>query len=550
MHQSVLTLASDVQPQSVDALRRSILAFKTIVENPPPGQAGSLVPYEQLAKAIPALHFASMMIFEDAHYDPLLTVELNFDGHAGSFLPQLDIAVIDPYLRAMIRCCKRPTNATGALYDAVTAPGSKLPLAPFLETCIVRPAVFHQGSRGLDRSRILSEYALFTDVQVEIAASSAIYRETGATGLHAALRAALIGKYPWLDMPEPACISLGERVADIARLVAFLAIGVFCLSVPGILMALVGPARSVILVCLIAAAIVFSVVPGFWTLFRPDPLAPPDPPDLPPVPATPPIAYLKAAGVVVAFVVGYLIVAALVLAVIGVILSGSAPLSVYRASLGVAAAGLFAIPLSGALLLLWLRWIENRDPVQESPHDDPKKLRDILALEDQIAQNHMGSVVLIKPGILRAVLVRVGLRGLGYLLRVTATDGYLGSMRTIHFAHWAILSNGGRLAFFSNFDSSWESYLDDFIEKAHVGLTLAWSHGVGFPSSRFLVLDGATNGRLFKAWARHSMAEGLFWFSAYKDLSVNQIERQYRIARGLRRKTLSEEEASLWAQDL
>ena len=40
--------------------------------------------------------------------------------------------------------------------------------------------------------------------------------------------------------------------------------------------------------------------------------------------------------------------------------------------------------------------------------------------------------------------------------------------------------------FFSNFDHSWESYLDDFIEKAHGGLTLAWGSGVGFPPTRFL----------------------------------------------------------------
>jgi hypothetical protein len=550
MRQSVLTLASDVQPQSVGALRRSILAFKNVVENPPTSQAGSLVPYEQLAKAIPALHFASMMIFEDAHYDPLLTVELNFDGDPGAFLPQLDIAALDPYLRAMIRCCKRPTDATGALYDAVTAPGSKLPLAPFLETCIVRPAVFHQGNRGLDRARILAEYALFTDVQAEIANSGAIYRATNATGLHATLRAAVVGKHAWLDTPEPARISPAERAADMARLAAFLAIGIFCLSVPGILMTLVGSARSVIPVCLIAAAIVFSAVPGIWASVRPNPLSPPTPPGLPPVPATPLSYWAKLAVGLVVFGLAYVAIAALVLAVLGVLLSGSAPLSVYCASLGVAATGLWAIPLSFALLLLWLRWVENRDPVQEAPHDDPERLRAILALEDQIAQNHMGSVVLIKPGLLRAALVHVGLWGLGLYLRVTATDGYLASMRTIHFAHWAILSNGGRLVFFSNFDSSWESYLDDFIEKAHEGLTLAWSNGVGFPRSKFLVGDGATDGRLFKAWARHSMAEGLFWFSAYKDLSVNQIERQYRVALGLRQTTLSPQEASLWAQDL
>ncbi|WP_164209517.1 hypothetical protein, partial [Stenotrophomonas maltophilia] len=77
-------------------------------------------------------------------------------------------------------------------------------------------------------------------------------------------------------------------------------------------------------------------------------------------------------------------------------------------------------------------------------------------------------------------------------------QGYLGSMRTIHFAHWARVNNNSRLMFFSNFDQTWESYLDDFIEKAHAGLTLAWSCGVGFPPTRFLVKDGASHGRQFK----------------------------------------------------
>jgi hypothetical protein len=135
-------------------------------------------------------------------------------------------------------------------------------------------------------------------------------------------------------------------------------------------------------------------------------------------------------------------------------------------------------------------------------------------------------------------------------VRVVATDGYLGSMRTIHFAHWAFVNNGSRLMFFSNFDHSWESYLDDFIEKAHGGLTLAWGGGVGFPATRFLVLDGASHGRQFKAWARHSMAVSRFWYSAYKTLTVDQIERNARLADGLRKPTLTKEEANAWALDL
>jgi hypothetical protein len=177
-------------------------------------------------------------------------------------------------------------------------------------------------------------------------------------------------------------------------------------------------------------------------------------------------------------------------------------------------------------------------------------LREMARREDRIPQNHMGSVVLVKPGVLRMARFRAGHLGLHLLLRGVATDGYLGSMRTIHFAHWAFVNNGSRLMFFSNFDHSWESYLDDFIEKAHGGLTLAWGSCIGFPATRFLVLDGAQHGRQFKAWARHSMAVSRFWFSAYRDFTVDQIERHARIAAGLRRAVLPPKEAAEWALDL
>ncbi len=170
--------------------------------------------------------------------------------------------------------------------------------------------------------------------------------------------------------------------------------------------------------------------------------------------------------------------------------------------------------------------------------------------EDWIPQNHMGSIVLIRPGLLRKIIVRAGHLGLGLFLRFKATNGYLGSMRTVHFAHWAFANNGSRLMFFSNFDQSWESYLDDFIEKAHEGLTLAWGCGVGFPPTRLLIQDGASHGRKFKAWARHSMSISRFWYSAYPDLTVDQIERNNRIANGLCRASLSEKKAQYWITDL
>ncbi|MEM8656566.1 MAG: cytochrome, partial [Pseudomonadota bacterium] len=196
------------------------------------------------------------------------------------------------------------------------------------------------------------------------------------------------------------------------------------------------------------------------------------------------------------------------------------------------------------------RYLEKRDSSQDEPPIDPDVVAEMARTEDWVSQNHMGSIVHIRPGVLRTTVVKAGHRGLGLLLRVKATDGYLGSMRTVHFAHWAFLNNSSRLLFFSNFDQSWGSYLDDFIEKAHVGLTLAWGCGVGFPPTRFLIYDGASHGRRFKNWALSSRAVSRFWYSAYPDLTVDQIERNYRVAQGLRRTEMDSDEIVSWMRDL
>jgi hypothetical protein len=212
--------------------------------------------------------------------------------------------------------------------------------------------------------------------------------------------------------------------------------------------------------------------------------------------------------------------------------------------------GLLSLLLTAPLLVIWIRYLERRDSSNDAPHVDERILRELVRREDWIAQNHMGSIVLIKPGVLRSIVIHAGHLGLGLLLRVTARSGYLGSMRTVHFAHWAFLNNGSRLLFLSNFDHSWDSYLDDFIEKAAHGLTIAWGSGVGFPPARFLLLDGAAHGRQFKTWALASRAVTRFWYSAYRDLTVDQIERNHRIANGLRPERLSEKDASAWMRDL
>jgi MFS family permease len=533
MAQSIRGFVLELQPGSTDLLRAQIAAMTSEQEECPEQ-------YAIIRAAIPQLHFLSLTIFPDAQYDPVLVIEANFDGAPGPFWARLE-AAYGERLRDMLRCGKPPRDSRAALFRAVTRPGSRAPIAPMLEAFSYVPAVGHQGNRGLDRERIAGEGALFAAVQSELDERPSPADATAAD-IHRTLRQALLPRFPWLDMPALPRIPEEENRADMLRLVAFLAAVLLAGFAPGLLVSLLLPPGLAALL-LLAAAVAIAASLG---LIAPRALrGAASPPRGMAVTAVAALVLFAATGTVVCALLG-----ALVDTMVGA--EGAGFASHLRACAGHWACGLAGLPATVLGVAAWIRRLEDRDPAQDAPPQDQATLRAMARREDRIAQNHMGSVVHLKPGVLRAILIRAALLGLGLILRVQKASraGFLGSMRTIHFAHWGYLSNGARLIFFSNFDGSWESYLDDFIEKAHGGLTLAWSSGVGFPPTRYLVLDGAVRGRAFKAWARHSMAESLFWFSAYPDFTVNQIERQARVAEGLRRPVLSDAEADAWTLDL
>lgn len=547
MRQTVLSVVLDVQPASASSLVEGIVGLRQRLE------AGTTEKYALLMDRVPALHFMSMSVFTDGDFDPVLVIEANFDGPPGPFWLQFE-AALGPDLRTLLRFCKPPLDGTRALFEAVTAPQSRASLAPYLEAKTIRPAVFHTGNRGLDRDTILREGELFKATRTTLAqplpTTPNPYRGLPAQALHGKLREALRPAFRWLDEAPPTRIAASETVSDIAWLAGFVLLVLLVLSLPGLILAPLGTAgRSVLAIVLataVAAALLYRTrraltgqeAPGLSsTIDTRRPLTS----------IGNPIGLTVA--VVIVLVVYWALLTLMAAAVSG-LLSGHSGRPLFHAARVAALLGVFSIPLTAMAVLVWVRWLERRDPSHDAPVLNPARMLAMVRREDRVVQNHMGSMVLVKPGMLRAVVIRLGLWGLGLLLRVTARDGYLASMRTIHFAHWALVDNGSRLLFFSNFDGTWESYLDDFIEKANQGLTLAWTNGVGFPPTRFLVMDGASHGRRFKTWARHSMPVTLLWYSAYKDFTVDQIERNARIAAGLRAATLTAAEAETWARDL
>jgi hypothetical protein len=86
-----------------------------------------------------------------------------------------------------------------------------------------------------------------------------------------------------------------------------------------------------------------------------------------------------------------------------------------------------------------------------------------------------------------------------------------------------IIDGGERLMFFSNFDGSWERYLGDFVDQAHNGLTAVWSNTIGFPPTKGLVNEGASNVDVFKAWTRQYQIRTQVWYSAYPTSTVTNI---------------------------
>jgi deferrochelatase/peroxidase EfeB len=285
-----------------------------------------------------------------------------------------------------------------------------------------------------------------------------------------------------------------------------------------------------------------------WALETPEPLPPtPDPSLSKVVPAVVasffttylwPFGVLAAVAGLATFVV--LLLPPLERPVLTALMGGVA------AGLGALVVSAIAVAIAAVVFYLDLRrqeetdWLDERAPQREVLHA-------ILEHENHYAQNHMVSVTQRKPGLTRRLTARLAFWIIGTLAGVQFKPGRLGDIATIHFARWVMLPGSRDLIFFSNFGGSWESYLEDFITKAHEGLTAVWSNTVGFPRTENLFQKGATDGERFKRYARRSMLPTPFWFSAYPTLTTDNIRTNAAIRLGLAA-AMTNDEATTWLQ--
>jgi hypothetical protein len=135
--------------------------------------------------------------------------------------------------------------------------------------------------------------------------------------------------------------------------------------------------------------------------------------------------------------------------------------------------------------------------------------------EDVIAQNQLTLVTVVMPG--QVDRVRAVMAAIDSYAKRLSPPGSLMGISTIHFVKWLVIDNGRRLMMVSDYDGSWESYIDEFAEMILSGLDAIWETSYGYPP------DGARDLPAFKRFLRSHQVPAEIFFSAYPEQTVLNI---------------------------
>jgi len=119
---------------------------------------------------------------------------------------------------------------------------------------------------------------------------------------------------------------------------------------------------------------------------------------------------------------------------------------------------------------------------------------------------------------------------------------------TVVTARWIPMNGSKRLVFISNFANTSEGYVRDFIDSKGRGrkINLIFGQGYGYPRTLFVVFKGAIDNPIPFVndvyWFQHNTQ---FWYSPFKDLTIDNIRTNHEIRKGLAG-NMSEKNARKW----
>jgi hypothetical protein len=201
----------------------------------------------------------------------------------------------------------------------------------------------------------------------------------------------------------------------------------------------------------------------------------------------------------------------------------------------VAIAGFVLLPVVLLGLPFWLYFLRRHEETDVAHDVIPADawIDALTAQEDHGIQNPFTSAGFIKPGPFRRFTGSLLQWGTNFLARHVFNHADLIGVKTIHSARWVFLDGKRRLMFASNYDGSLENYMDDFVDKIAWALNTSFSHGVDFPKTRWMILDGANDEQPFKRFNINHQLVAPFWYAGYQGLTALNIDNNAEIRAGL-----------------
>lgn len=194
------------------------------------------------------------------------------------------------------------------------------------------------------------------------------------------------------------------------------------------------------------------------------------------------------------------------------------------------------LPLLVPALLLWTAWLRLHELTDPPPAIklDRRRLREISEQEDFYVHNAISTIADVKPGLFWRLTANLVLNLVAnYTSRHVFRSGSLAGLTTVHFARLMRVDGGRRVVFTSYYDGTLESYMDDFIDQIAWVLNTVFGNEAGYPTTRWLVQDGARNEVGFKSFLRGNQIPTPVWYSAYGDLTAVNVDDNAQIRAGL-----------------
>lgn len=198
---------------------------------------------------------------------------------------------------------------------------------------------------------------------------------------------------------------------------------------------------------------------------------------------------------------------------------------------------------------LRLRMLERSDP-ELFIRPSREHIQALAYLEDRDVSNQFNVFGDIKPGLFRLLTFKFLMLLTDYAARHVYKRGFLTRIKTIHFARWVFLDRNRRAFFASNYDGSHESYMDDFINKAGWGLNITFSNAIGYPTTRWLIKDGAEREQQFKYTQRRHQQPSQVWYKAYPGLTAVELARNTLIRKGVEIRQNNDDEIRAWLSEI